>query len=94
MISRRGCSPTMGAFHLTTGKRPTLRMRARLGGIEAQPIGTEPDRRARLQLMGDAPEPPRATVRARIPRVARSAPSEMTGKIAAFFHSSSIDDQS
>ncbi len=37
---------------------------------------------------------PRATVRARMPRVARSAPSEMTGKIPAAFQSGWIDDQS
>lgn len=42
----------------------------------------------------DGPESAWATVRARIPKVARSAPSEMTGKIAAFFHSGSMDDQS
>ena len=29
-----------------------------------------------------------------MPRVARSAPCEMTGKIPAAFHSGSIDDQS
>ena len=37
---------------------------------------------------------PGATVRARIPSVARSAPSEMTGNIAASFQLWSTDDQS
>lgn len=37
---------------------------------------------------------PGATVRARIPRVARRAPSEMTGKMPALLHCSSIADQS
>lgn len=39
-------------------------------------------------------EPPRVTVRARIPRVARRALSAMTGKIPASFHCESMDDQS
>ena len=38
--------------------------------------------------------PPGATVRARIPRVARSALSGMIGKIAASFHTGSMVDQS
>lgn len=37
---------------------------------------------------------PGATVRARMPSVARSAPSEMTGKMAASFQVWSTDDQS
>ena len=36
----------------------------------------------------------RATVRAKIPSVARSAPSDITGKIPAVFQVSSISDQS
>jgi hypothetical protein len=38
--------------------------------------------------------PLRATVRAKIPSVARSAPSDITGKIPAVFQVSSISDQS
>jgi hypothetical protein len=37
---------------------------------------------------------PLATVRARIPRVARNAPSDITGKIPAVFQAGSMDDQS
>src|ERR1700689_4570620 len=45
-----------------------------------------------LQAKGRAR--PGATVRARMPSVARSAPSGMTGKIAASFQLWSTDDQS
>jgi hypothetical protein len=37
---------------------------------------------------------PRANVRASIPRVARSAPSDMTGKMPASFQTGSMVDQS
>jgi hypothetical protein len=47
---------------------------------------------ASIQL--DETRPPRATVRARIPSVARSAPSDRTGKMPASFHTRSMDDQS
>lgn len=50
--------------------------------------------RAIASIQADAPRPPRATVRARIPRVARSAPSDRTGKIPASFQAGSMDDQS
>jgi hypothetical protein len=40
------------------------------------------------------PASPRVTVRASIPSVARNAPSDMTGKIPAFFQTGSMDDQS
>lgn len=54
--------------------------------------------RERVDRSGGAPQLAQAlffcTVLARIPRVARSAPSEITGKIPASFQVGSIEDQS
>ena len=46
------------------------------------------------QRVEDYPPASRVTVRASIPSVARNAPSDMTGKIPAFFQTGSMDDQS
>ena len=63
---------------------------------EARAIGLMPTpafpKGARLRQVGRGW--PGATVRARMPRVARSASSETTGKIPESFHSCSTEDQS
>ena len=56
--------------------------------------GGAPRHRARVDAGGPARQSGAVTVRARMPRVARSAPSEMTGKIPASFHTGSMVDQS
>jgi hypothetical protein len=91
--SRHDERDTVVANH-ASGNRVAWHLAQQLGPVGVPPEGGERVVGHRAQVVALPLPLCGTTVRARMPSVARSASSEMIGKIAAFFHSGSMFDQS